>query len=385
LAKIRILILYLGSIARNTGTSERVLQVARALAGQDAKVVFSASVRDSPENQKPCEKMNIIRMPSSILMPLDVLRWIIKLITTALTHGLYDIVQVEEFSFLRSLTLYFLLRPFGRKFIIVFHDKCWECDPRRTLSGRLEVMLQRLLLIVFNASITPGLTVKKWLEELHGTQLCRKIVVIPNGVPNLNVKNNLDYKRLREKYGIDPNAFIALFFGSMTFKPNREAAMHLYKISDFLSHRFEEITERKLIFLVAGVGSKALPEMQCFVPLGFVKELSELLSLPDVIVFPHTPSYSGPHVKTIYGFLSKKPVIATEDAVKDMPGVTEGREFILFNIYEPSTLLNAIVDIYYHKELKESLATNAYLYSKKFSWQYVSSLHLRLYEKLMSV
>ena len=131
------------------------------------------------------------------------------------------------------------------------------------------------------------------------------------------------------------------------------------------------------------MGSKALPKTECFIPLGFVKKLDELLSLPDVIVFPHTPSYSGPHVKTIYAFLSRKPVVATQDAIKDMPHVAQKKHFLPFDINEPNTLLKALTDLYHNRELGKSLALNAYLYSKKFSWTYISLLHLKLYKKML--
>jgi glycosyltransferase involved in cell wall biosynthesis len=225
--------------------------------------------------------------------------------------------------------------------------------------------------------------VKKWFEELHG-ELANKMLVIPNGVPDFAITKNIDYSYLREKYKIDSNAFVALFFGLMTFKPNYDAAMYLYNISNSTCQKFEKNTGRKLIFIVAGLGSEALPKTEHYIPLGFVNELDELLSLPDVVVFPHTPSFSGPHVKTIYAFLSRKPVIASEDAVKDMPYLTPRKQFLPFDINEPDTLPESLVELYRNKELGKRLTLNAYSYSEIFSWKYVSSMHLKLYEKLLS-
>ena len=267
--------------------------------------------------------------------------------------------------------------------MIVFHDKYFQYDPRENFVGRLHVTIQRIALILFNASITAGPSVKKWFEDLHG-DLASEMVVIPNGAPNFAPRENSDYSPLREKYNIDTDAFVALFFGAIGFKPNHDAAMYLHSISDSVSQKFKRSTGRSLIFIVAGTDSETLPKTACFVPLGFVNELDELLSLPNVIIFPHLSSFSGPHLKTIYAFLSKKPVIASDDAVKDMPYVTPRIEFLPFDINKPDTLLDPLVELYNNKELGERIALNAYHYSEKFSWKYVSSLYLRLYEKLLS-
>jgi len=379
---LRVLILYAGSITRVAGTPERVLQIAKGLATLNIQVTLSAAkgrFSNAPEHLN----LHVISMPDRIFKLFSVSKWAIQLVTDALINR-YEIVQIESFPLYRTILLYMILRPFCRKFIIVFHDKWFKDNPAESIIGRLQLTLQRILLIVFNAAITPGASVKKFFEELHGDQLLKKMVVIPNGVPEIEIKNDINCSSLREKYGIDKTAFVALFFGSMTFKPNYEAALNLYNISNFISSEFKEKTGKKLIFAVAGIGSEVLPKTDQFIPLGFVKKLNELFNIPDVIVLPHTPSYSGPHVKTLYAFLSRKPVVATEDAIKDMPYVAQARHYLLFDINEPYTLLKALLDLYYNKKLRENLTISAYLYAKKFSWKYISYLHLKLYEKLLS-
>jgi glycosyltransferase involved in cell wall biosynthesis len=378
---MHVAMLFDGPISREYGTSERVLQIAEGLAHQVNQVTLSGRMEHRVK-QSNLINLRVLVMPNRILRFFGICGWIAQLVAGGLSRK-YDIVQMESFSFSKTLALFLLLRPFSGKFVIVFSDKWFEHDPRKTIIGRLQVTVQRILLTLFNASITPGLSVKKWFEELHGV-LANKIVVIPNGAPDFAITKNIDYSHLREKYKIHSNTFVALFFGSMTFKPNYDTAMYLYNISDSTSQKFEKSTGRKLIFIVAGISSETLPKTENFIPLGFVNELEELLSLPDVIVFPHLPSFSGPHVKTAYAFLSKKPVIASEDAVKDMPYVTPGKQFLPFDINEPDTLLESLTELHCNKELGKRLAINAYLYSKKFSWEHVSSVHLKLYEKLIS-
>jgi len=377
---MHVAILFGGPISRDYGTSERVLQIAKGLAYQGVQVTLSGSMGRRVK-ALDLTSLRVIIMPNRILEFLRVCGWIAQLVAGGLSRK-YDIVQMESFSSPRTSALFLLMRPFSRKFVIVFNDKWFEHDPRKTIIGRLQVTAQRILLTLFDASITPGLSVRKWFEELHG-ELANKMLVIPNGVPGFAITKNIDYSYLREKHKIDSNAFAALFFGTMAFKPNYDTAMYLYNISDSTAQKFEKSTGRKLIFIVAGLGSETLPKTEHYIPLGFVNELDELLSLPDVIVFPHIPSFSGPHVKTIYAFLSRKPVIASEDAVKDMPYVAPGRHYLPFNINEPYTLLEALLELYYNKKIGENLTINAYQYAKKFSWKYISYLHLKLYERLL--
>jgi glycosyltransferase involved in cell wall biosynthesis len=377
---MRVAILFAGAISRHAGTPERVLQIAKELAVQGVQVTFSVAAGGSMKAPN-LGNLRVIARPRMIRLP-SYCAWIGQLVAGGLINE-YDIVQIESFRFPNDLALLLLMRPFGKKLVIVLHDKYYfEQDPRKNIMGRLSVTLQRIQLILADASITPGLSVKKWFEELHGI-LANKIVVIPNGAANFFTKD-VDFLHLRQEYKIDSNDFVALFFGSITYKPNYDAALSLYKVSDFVCERFEKNTGKKLIFIVAGAGSEVLPKTRYFIPLGFVKRLDELLSLPDVIVFPHLSSYSGPHVKTNYAFLSKKPVIASEDAVKDMPYVVPGKQFLPFDIKEPDTLVVCLSELYFNKELGKRLALNAYEYSKKFSWRTIACMHLKLYEKLLS-
>jgi glycosyltransferase involved in cell wall biosynthesis len=385
---LRIVIFKVGLVSRVFGTAERVLQIANSLADQGVEVVLSGAMENDLKALNSSH-LKVIAAPATILEVHSFLRWFDRLFVEGAGA---DIVQIESLdfdnfsnslsTFVRSLVLFLLLRPFGAKFVMVFHDKCFQQDPRKSIGGKLDLFLQRILLILFDASIVPGLSIKKWFEELHG-KLGEKIVVIPNGAPNLVVGRAFDNLCLREKYKVDSNAFIALFFGSIDFKPNYDAALGLYNISKPISQKFEKETGKKLVFVVAGKDSEVLPRSDCYVPLGFVNELDELLSLPDVILLPHLPSFSGPHVKTIYAFLSKKPVIATEDAVKDMPGVTPREHFLPFDINNSGTLIACLIELYYDMHLRGSLTLNAYLYAQKFSWKAVSLMHIKLYEQLL--
>jgi glycosyltransferase involved in cell wall biosynthesis len=236
---------------------------------------------------------------------------------------------------------------------------------------------------ICHGSIAVGKIYKDWYEELHGAVVRNRMVVIPNGVPEVDIPEDIDYLELRKKQGLEPDAFIALFFGTMDFAPNLEAAKYLYEISQPISKQFEKKTGKKLIFAVAGRGSKALlPRADWYRPIGFVEKLSDLYSLPDAIVIPHLPTLGGTHVKTIYSFQSGKPVIATDNAVRGMPHVYPQKHFLIFDSDHPDTLLTALIDLYNNSELGKRLAKNGQRYAQKYSWKSISSLHMKLYEKL---
>lgn len=373
---LHVAILYHGAISDASGTDERVVQIAKELANQGLEITLVGH-KTTRLNAQVAANLHLI--DSRIA-----LKWLSRFAASSLISK-YDIVQVESFPFIESLALFILLRPLNKKFVIVFHDKWFQKDPRRNIvRGKPSLFLQKVLLNIYDASITPGISVKKWFEELHGKLVTRKMVVIPNGAPNL-AKGNFDNSQyLREKNGLSPNAFVVLFFGSMSFKPNHDAALYLYRISDYVSYEFEKQTEKQLIFVIAGSGTETLPRTRFYIPLGFVDDINELLSLPNLIILPHLESYSGPHVKTIYAFLSGKPVVATDDAVKDMPGVLPRKHFLKFVIDEPNTLVLRLIELYRDKGLSEYLARNAHTYAEIFSWKSIACIHRRFYESLIA-
>lgn len=377
---MRVAIIYAGYITRTDGTSERVIQIANGLSSLGVKVTFSAVIK-SLEDLKNVANLEVIVIPQNILKFLSVLKCFSKLIANGLSHK-YDVVQIESFSLLRSWILFILLRSLCRKFVIVFHDKRFGYN-RKKIAGKFFFTSQRILLTLSDALIVNGIGSKIFFGELHGASIFKRIVIIPNGAPNLNVNAEINVYS-RGKFGIDSKAFAILFFGKIISKPNYDAALFLLNISNSASNEFEKITGQKLIFMVAGIGSERFPKTSCFIPLGFVEKLEELFSLPDAIVLAHNYSGSGSHVKTIYAFLSGKPVIATEDSVKDMPLLHEKKHFLLFNLNDTTTLLNNLISVYNNKELRKKLIINGLNYAKKFTWENISLKHFNLYKRLLN-
>ena len=378
---LHIAIIYSSDIRSGIGSSERVYEVAKELSNRNFQVTLGVArfLEKSVKNQN----LTVITMSSGRITIFHVLIWLAKMTIRGLIRR-YDIVQMEASS-TKSLAVFIFLRLSCKRLIIVFHDKEFpENDSPKNLVGRLRLVAQRIAIALFDASVTPGLSVEKFLKKQHGAAVNKKFFVIPSAVPKFKIRQNIDSLEVRRKYGLAQSTFIAVFFGTLTFEPNYEAALYLHKVSHYLSNEFEKITGVRLVFAVAGLGSEKLPRTEHFVPIGFVEELDELLTLPDVIVLPHFPSYTGTHIKTLYSFLSGKPVIASEDAVKDVGCFAPKKHFLLFDIAEPNTLLNALLELYFNRPLGRNLALNAYIESQKFTWAHATSLYVKLYRMLLT-
>ena len=170
----------------------------------------------------------------------------------------------------------------------------------------------------------------------------------------------------------------------MNYQPNYESALALSHLSPEVSETFLESTGRRLVFLVAGAGSERLPHSECFEPLGFLEDLGEMYSLTDYIVLAHTQTGSGPQVKTLYSFLSAVPVLATSEAVMDIPAVWEGVHYAAFSMEDPKSLSSALLDLFAHPESARKLVSNAGTYLRNYTWRHIASQYLDLYRRVLA-
>ena len=274
----------------------------------------------------------------------------------------------------------FALRLVVRKTVVMFHGIWYyDRDPRESVAGRASAFVQKMTILLSHGSIAPGEIMKQWFYDLHGEVVRQKMVVIPNGVRDLKVKRNV---RVRGKYGLE-GPVSCLFFGAMFYRPNYESALALFNLSRRVSEKFMESTGRRLVFLVAGSGSERLPRSDCYIPLGFVEDLDEMYSLADFVVLAHTQTGTGPHVKTLYSFLSNVPVLATPEAVMDIPGIQDGVHYRGFSMEEPNTLSAALLELSADAGASRQLASNALTYVRGSTWRRIASQYLDLYRRIL--
>lgn len=372
---MKVLIVALAALPPIGGTSERIWRISKGLAKMGLDVTVYMGVHSQVKEERNLHPFNL---PSSQLDLLNVLKWFVHLLCRSKTS---DIVQIECFSPFRSLILCVLLKPLARGLVLVLHDKYWLYDPRKgRLMDKVEYLLQHFAFCLYDKIIVTGKELKEWYLFLHGTEFSDKVIVIYSGVPLVELK---EYDQpMKEKFGLPMDAFIALFFGSMLFEPNRNAVRYIYQVSEKVAKRFEELTKMRLLFIVAGIGTKSFERTQFVIPLGFVNDVFELLAVGDVCVIPHEPSYSGPHVKTLYSFAAGKPVVSTMDGVKDMPAVESDAHFLLFKMEDVNSLVDALARLALNGELRERICNNAYVHARSYTWEHIAERHYRIYEKL---
>jgi len=359
------------------GTDERVWNVALELSKIGLDVTLCMRLGKQVEKNRGPHIIEMPPRPQSAKMPL----WLIQLIAHS---RFFDVIQIESFDMLKSAVFCIIFKPLIRNCVLVLHDKHWPCDPRKIgLKAKLEYLVQRIVLNLYDKIIVPGDELKRWFLNLHGAKFNDKFLVIPNGAPTLDLRR-YDSDMARKKYGLPSDAFIAVFFGSMLFRPNQETVRYIYDISERIAKRFEKLTKRALLFVITGKGTERFQNSPFITTLGFVDDLFEVLTAADVCFIPHEPSYSGPHVKTLYSFAAKKAVITTKDGIKDMIGVKDGTHILLFDMDNPDSIVDALVKLAADQDLREKICNNAYFYAKSHSWRDVAIMYRNVYKNLVN-
>jgi len=168
------------------------------------------------------------------------------------------------------------------------------------------------------------------------------------------------------------------------FEPNKIAALWIYEAADNAARLFKELTGRNLLFVISGIGSEIFPRTTHVLPLGFTENIMDLLSAADACIFPHSPSFSGPHIKTIYAFAAAKAVVTTPDGVKGMKDVVERVHYLAFNMNDVSAVSKVLAEIALDSDLRERIQSNAQAYARSYTWRHVAESYLEYYAKLLS-
>jgi len=308
------------------------------------------------------------------------LRWFIEL----LKSSRYDILQVELFSPLRSLLARVALHPFTRKTILVIHDLSWlyQMSKSKGWQKLLNHVLILLNLRLYDLVIFVSEDLKRMYSQFYGKILEDKTAVVPSGIPLRALTCVYDRVKSREKLNLPKETFIVVFFGPMHAPFNREAAEYLYAVSAYVSQRFREKVHRNLMFVIAGRGTEKLASTPYVRPLSFVEDIFELLAVADACIIPHKPSYTGPHVKTLYAFAAGCPVIATLDGVKGLDA-KEYEHYMPFIRSSIDTLVEALVKIAKDEELRQKIVKNSKELVRKLTWENITREYARLILKVL--
>jgi glycosyltransferase involved in cell wall biosynthesis len=155
------------------------------------------------------------------------------------------------------------------------------------------------------ASVSP--TDKEKLVRFFGLDP-DSVTVAPNGadVPALQ-KRHVDVQGTRRQMGLPVNEPVLLYFGNMTYTPNRQAVANLSRhVIPMLSERLPDFT-----VAVAGAGLKGMQdESRHLKILGFVDDLAALIKSVDLVIVPLTAG-SGTRLKIIESAACGRRVLST--------------------------------------------------------------------------
>jgi glycosyltransferase involved in cell wall biosynthesis len=361
------------------GTSERIFQIAQKLAIKGNLVTLHVEVRGDikginiPRNLQLVEKPIINKVSDIFLNIFPMLAWLVR----TYKLGKYDIGQFEGFPIFKALIYFIAFKPVCKKLIFVLHDAREQCHMRTImLSDKMKLRIQSIILKLFNLIITPA--------ENHAEEVARviddpsiknRLVVIPNGAPSKVILPALDANKLRSKYDLPPNAFLALFFGNLRYKPNFLAAKFLFDNHKILARMFKQITNKEFITLLAGEGSEKFPKTENLIPLGFVENIFEIIKCCDAVVIPDDDYLSAPHVKILYSFIIGKPVILTKNATIGLLNTKNEEHYLIFDINDLNSLVQNLVRIYCDEKLVERISKNCKHYAKAMSWELIARLY----------
>ena len=322
-------------ISRSFGTGEYLYNLINCLVSKGFNIHLVAKKTYHDINLR----VKIIEAPSTLLNVPKTFKFLTKLLHVIRQEPV-DIVHVATHSY-PNLALGLLITLLIKvnntitrsksskiRLIITVHDKIFLRGAPSSVSEWILYCLIKVTLNFVDLLIVPGKSIKEAILHLFGRNAYAKALVLPICITDdmLNVYNinEEDIRtKSRAKYGLPLDALVISFFGSIDFQPNLISALWLRKYSSHICKELQHRLNRQVFIVIAGRHSEKLPRDECYIPIGYVERLVELFALSDIIVIPHLPSHSGPHVKTLYSVLSRKPVIVTKDGIKDLPLITE--------------------------------------------------------------
>ncbi|MCX8205555.1 MAG: glycosyltransferase family 4 protein [Candidatus Nezhaarchaeota archaeon] len=314
---------------------------------------------------------------------LNFLRWVCQL----LRHSKYNIVQVELFSTFKALLFRLILAPLARGFVLVLHDLEWLhrlLEPKIFMKYLLHVSIY-LNFKLYNAIIFVSEDIKSKYRRFYGHVLKNKFTaVIPSGIQSRFLTSAYDKMKCRRELGLKGIDFIVVFFGPLHAPFNREAVEYLYRISEAVAQQFRGNTNRDLLFVIAGRGAEKLGSTKILRPIGFVEDLPKLLTAADACIIPHSYSYTGPHVKTLYAFAIGCPVLSTADGVKGL-GAKPYIHYVPFDRNDVDSVVRALVMLATHEDSRIELIKHSRALVSGLLWENIAKEYVRFLCKVLKL
>ena len=313
-----------------------------------------------------------------------ILEWL--RLTVYLIQAKPDIVQFGSIEFPFEAIFLHILKRKG----LILSQICHEFEAREkgnnllvTLSNQLNRWIFEAFSIIFFHGESNRQRFLSMFEPPKG-----RLYIIPHGNEKLflSVRSKITTEmQMRERYGIDTNASVILFFGNLMpskglpdllkafsqvyAKENYARLMVVGRPSKLMD--MDALTE-----LVANLGiSQATTIDARYFPM---EDVAPLMDMATMVIYPYLNSTQSGALQVAYTF--GKPVIATK--VGGLPEAVEnGKSGFLVHPSSPDELADAILKLIKNPSLTREMGAYAkYLSDTRFSWDSIAGEILSIYE-----
>lgn len=244
---------------------------------------------------------------------------------------------------------------FGRRAVFESHEGKW------TLSVRLGVLLGLRIITITRASMDMYvfLGVKK-----------ERLSFAPDAV-DVSLFSDLPTRQeSRKKYGIDENAFVAMYAGSF--------ALYEWKGFDVFLDASNEITKPIAFYAVGGLPSE-IEKLEAgkkyrnvvFIGQKNQREIPALLSAADVLVIPNKKGNEVSELHTspmkLFEYMAAgKPIVASK--IPSLLEIVDETSAVIVEPNDPLALARGIEKVYEDRAFASAIAAQAKARSRAYSW-----------------
>jgi glycosyltransferase involved in cell wall biosynthesis len=219
-----------------------------------------------------------------------------------------------------------------------------------------------------------------------------KIVHIPHGVP---INTQVDREKLKKEFGLE-GRFVISTFGLIGPGKGIEYAIEaISKVKDEIPNIMYLILGRTHPGIVKHSGESYRNKLMNMVKeynlenhVMFVNryltldEILKYLQLSDVYITPYLSKEQAVSGTLSYALASGKVIISTSYRYAEEL-LADGRG-ILVDFRDSDAIAKAIKEVYYNKDLRESIEKKAFEYGKNMWWNVVAERYIKLFDEIVN-
>lgn len=359
----------MGDIWQPSGTTSTVVGIARCLGKHGDVILLLPHAKKEKTNDETLRNFTKVYSFSGSHLPVDISPFFMLRLREVVKVEKPDLVLVY---FLKGILFHSISIPGRSK--LVYIANIFEAEFARTLiSKTLACWLEKIACTKSDHVLSVSQEDKKKLCGAYRIPESKVTVIQPGKEDLLNMAKR-DKTEARGRLGLQENAQIALFHGTMAHRPNREAVERIQNgIAPLVQHKCPQLR-----FVLAGVDMPAFTNANV-ISVGFQEDLVALLDLADFGVVPLSIG-GGVRVKIMDYWSRGLPVVATREAMEGLDFVN-GREAILAS--SDDEFAERIIDLVRDSSKLKRMSNWAHSYSEShFSMQVLDEALTSVLRKL---